>query len=155
MGTTAKTMTGARARLIIDGKLIGIFQMCHYALNFHAAPVYILGNYAPQEITLTSQEPITVTCRGWRIIDQGPHTAQGGRVPKLQDLLRHEDISISIFDRQTNKEIMTVVGCRPIGYNTDLSTGNQQQITVTFQGLKLSDETGDQDDIGGVKYGTP
>jgi hypothetical protein len=155
MGTTAKTMTGARARLIVDGKLIGIFQECRYALQFHSAPVYILGNYAPQEITLTSQEPVTVVCTGWRVIDLGPHSAQGGKVPRLQDLLQHEDISISIFDRQTNKEIMTVVGVRPTGYSTDLATGNQQRITVTFQGLKLSDETGDQDDIGGVKYGTP
>jgi hypothetical protein len=139
MGTTAKVMHGARAQLYIDGKVVGVFSDCSWGLRYDAQPVYILGRFSPAEIGYTAQEAVQVTARGFRILDNGPHVT--AKVPKLQDLLRHQDISLSIHDRQSGTLIATVTGCRPVGYETSVSSRALQEMSVTFMGLMVSDES--------------
>jgi hypothetical protein len=144
MGVKAKTMHGARAQLAIDGQIVGIFNNVSYGVQYDANPVYILGRFNAAEIALTGMEPVSVQAGGFRVIDGGPHKVAA--VPKLQELLNHEDITLAIFDRQTGKQILTVVGVRPTGYNTSVAARGLQDLTVTFMGLALSDEDGDQDE---------
>lgn len=136
---TAKVMHGARAQLIVDGKPVGIFSDCSWGLRYDAQPVYILGRFSPAEIGYTAQEAVQVTARGFRIIDHGPHA--DAALPKLQDLLNHQDIVLTIHDRQSCKTLATVTGCRPVGYETSVSSRALQEMSVTFMGLLVSDET--------------
>jgi hypothetical protein len=136
---TAKVMHGARAQLIIDGKTIGIFSDCSWGLRYDAQPVYILGRFSPAEIGYTAQEAVQVTARGFRILDHGPHA--DAAVPKLQDLLNHNDITLAIYDRQNDQKIATISGCRPVGYETSVSSRALQEMSVTFMGLLVDDES--------------
>lgn len=144
MGVKAKTMHGARAQLAIDGQIVGIFNNVSYGVSYDANPIYILGRFNAAEIALTGMDPISVSAGGFRVIDGGPYKVAS--VPKLQELLNHEDITLAIFDRQTGKQILTVVGVRPTGYDTSVSARGLQDLTVKFMGLALSDEDGDQDE---------
>lgn len=149
MGQQSETFHGSRAKILIDGQVIGIFNNVSYGVNYDANPIHILGSFAPKEIVLSGQDAITVQASGFRIIGKGPYNQiQGAKVPKLQDLLNHEDISIAIIDRQSGEQIMSVVGARPSGFNSTLNARGVTEIQVTFVGTVLSDEEGDQQDAG-------
>jgi len=141
-----KIMSGARAKLgIVDpltGKVrfVGIFNNVSLGLTFDAQPAYILGRYSPAEIDYTAQEPVNVTCSGWRVFDHGAHV--DGQVPRLQDLLNHEYLRLVIVDRQNpTRALHTISGVRPTGYSTTISARNLEEISVTFMGLILDDES--------------
>jgi len=139
---TNKVMSGARGQLFIEGQLIGIFSDVSYGVDIDVAPAFVLGRFSPSELTVTGQEAISINATGWRIVGQGPYVSAG--VPKLQDLLTADDITISLYDRETGQFIMTVVGCRSTGWNTTLNSKAQQTVTVRFLGLRLDDESGSQ-----------
>ena len=143
-------MHGARAQLHINGVIVGIFNSVSYGVSYGADPIYVLGRFSAAEIVLTGMDAISVTASGFRVINGGPYKVAS--VPKLQDLLNHEDITLALFDRQStdNKPIMTVVGVRPTGYDTSVSARGLQDLTVKFMGLTLSDEDGDQDETAGA-----
>lgn len=148
MGTTQKIMSGARAALYLNdangnSQLVGLFTTASWALNYDAQANYILGRYSPAEITYTGQEAVTVNCSGFRVVNNDPYEA--ALVPHLQDLLTHQDISISIYDRQTGVEIMNVVGVRPTGFNSDVAARAIAGLSVSFMGLRITSESNPQD----------
>lgn len=145
-GTPQTVMTGARAKVYVDNVLVGIFDSCSYAVNVGAEPIHILGRYSPSEITHTSYEAITVNCSGFRLIGNGGHVLP--KMPKLQDLLQLEYVTLSIIDRQQDDQnpIMTVQNCIPISYSTGYQARQTSRIQVTYLGTHASDEDGDQDE---------
>jgi hypothetical protein len=141
-----KVMSGARAKFgILDpatgqAKYLGIFNNVSYGLTYDAQPAYILGRYSPAEIDYTAQEPVQITASGWRVIDHGPHA--DGKVPNLKDLLKHEYLTLTIVDRQNpSKNIAVFRDVRPTGYSTTISARNLEEITVTFVGIFVDDES--------------
>jgi hypothetical protein len=148
MGVQQQILNGARAQLLIAGKIVGVFTNCSWGVQYDLNPAYILGRYSPAELTYTGQEPINVTATGFRIIENGAYISAG--LPKLQDLMTHEDIVLSLQDRQTGKTFLTVTGVRPMGYDSSVASRSISDFSVRFQGLKASDESGIQDEAPGA-----
>jgi hypothetical protein len=145
-----KTMNGARAKLGIydpstgQTRYIGIFQNVSYGLTFQAEPVYILGKFAAAEIDYTSQDVVQITASGWRVIEHGPHVEAG--VPRLQDLLSHEYLELAISDRQREAQgkdgrIAKFRNVRPVGYSTQISARQLEEVTVNFVAILVDDES--------------
>lgn len=137
-------MTGARALFqIVDpntGPLtVGIFNSCSWGLAYDTADIYVLGRYSADEIIYTAQETVRVSCSGWKVVGHGAH--QDAKVPHLQDLLNHQYIELQIVDRQTGQTIAKIHSVRPEGYSTSLSARQPEEITVTFKGLLVDDES--------------
>ncbi len=82
------------------------------------------------------------------MIDAGAHIVAS--VPKLQGLLNAEDISLSLFDRKTGKNFLTVVGVRPMGYSSSVSARGVVEISARFMGLRAEDESGSQNESSGA-----
>lgn len=141
----AKVMNGARAILgLVDPNSgaagnVGVFNNVSYGLAYSAEPIYILGRYSPDEIVYTAQEAVTIQASGWRVIDEGPHVTMG--MPTLSQLLNHEYLTLTILDRQTNKTIAKIHSVRPISYSTSISNRQVEEVSVTFMGLLVDDET--------------
>jgi hypothetical protein len=145
----AKTMNGARAKIFIDNVLVGIFDNCSYSVNIGTEGVFILGRYSAAEIVPTSYEIVSVNCSGFRLIGNGGHKLP--KVPKLQDLLNYNSITLSITDRQNPKTpILTVQNCVANSYGTGYAAKALSRIQVTYQGTHASDESGNQDEGSGV-----
>jgi len=147
----AKTFTGARAKVYVDNVLVGMFDSCTYSVNIGSEAIHTLGRYSPQEITQTSYEAVTVNCSGFRLIGNGGHILP--KVPKLQDLLDLEGVTLSMVDRQSDanaEPIMTVVNCLPVNYSTGANAKATSRIQVTYIGTHASDESGAQDEGGAV-----
>jgi hypothetical protein len=143
-----KTMTGGRAVLSVDNQVVGIFESCTYGANVTVEPIHILGRFGPAEITQTAYEAVAINCNGFRVIGQGAHVLP--KFPKLQDLLNLGRVTISIRDRQTGELIMTAIGCVPTSYNTGVNARQTSRVSVTYTGLKVTDESGDQEESGAV-----
>ena len=153
-----KVMSGARAKFgfIEPGQPAeykGIFNNVSYGLTFDTQPAYVLGAYAPVEIDYTAQEPVQITASGWRVIEHGAHV--DGKVPNLMDLLRHEYLTLTILDRQTNKTIAKFKNVRPTGYSTTLSARNLEEVTVTFIAIKVDDESTENEEDPSATQGLP
>jgi hypothetical protein len=138
----SKVMTGARAKVFIDDVLVAIYESCSYGANVGVEPIHTLGRFSAHEITPTSYEAVVVNCSGFRIVGNGIHTLP--KVPKVQDLLDLENVKISISDRQSGENIMTVINCVGNAYNTNLQARATTRVQVTYTGTILSDEDGDQ-----------
>lgn len=144
----AKVMVGARARIYVDNVLVGLFDSCDYSVSVGAEPIHILGKYGPTEITPTSYEAVSVNCSGFRIVGNGGHVLP--KMPKLQDLLNLESVTLSISDRQdpAGAPIMVVENCIPVSYSTGYSAKATSRIRVSYLGTKASDESGTQNEAG-------
>lgn len=142
-----KIFTGSRAKLYVDNVLVGIFDSCSYGVNIGAEPIHLLGRFSPDEITHTSYEAVTVNCSGFRVIGNGGHVLP--KVPKLQDLLNLETVTLSMVDRQAGDDsepVMTVQNCIPVNYSTGAQAKATSRIQVTYIGTHMSDESGSQDE---------
>lgn len=144
----SNTMVGARARVKVAGQYIGVFDSCSYGGSIGTEPVHILGRYSPPEISVTSYEAVSVSCSGFRIIDQGVHTLPAA--PKLQDLLNFESIQLEVEDRKTGKTIAIVKNCVPSNWGENQQAKGTTRFNITYVGTVLSDESGDQDESSGA-----
>lgn len=144
----SKVLTGARAKVYVNNKLVGIYETATYNMNIGTEPIHLLGRYSPDEITPTSYEAVSISCSGFRIVGQGPHVLPA--VPKLQDLLTLDGVTLAIVDRQSGQTILTAIGCVPNSYNGNHNARATSRITVNYTGLRISDESGDQDEGNGA-----
>lgn len=146
----AKTMTGARARLSVydpatgKSRVMGIFQSVSYGMTFQTEAVWLLGRFSAAEIDYTSQDLVSITCSGYRVIDHGPHAEAA--IPRLQDLLSHEYLELAISDRQReiggkDGRIAKFRQVRPVGYSTQISARQLEEITVNFVAILVDDES--------------
>lgn len=144
----SKVMTGSRAKVYVNNQLVGIYETCTYNVSIGTEPIHLLGRYSPDEIAPTSYEAVTISCSGFRVVGQGPHILPA--VPKLQDLLTLEALTLAVVDRQTGKTILTAIGCVPTGYNGNHNARATSRVSVNYTGLRISDESGSQDEGGAV-----
>ena len=143
-----KVLTGARAKVYVNNQLVGIFETCTYNSNIGVEAIHLLGRYSPDEITPTSYEAVTLSCSGFRVINSGPYTLPA--VPMLQDLLTLDGVTITVVDRQTGVAMLTAIGCVATGYNGNHNARATSRVTINYTGLRISDESGAQDEGGAV-----
>jgi len=143
-----RTMTGARAKVRVDGKIVGIFDSCQYGANIGTEPIHLLGRYSAAEISINSYEAVQVSCSGFRIIDQGVHVLPSA--PQLQDLLNFETVQLEVEDRKEGKNIMIVKDCVPQNWGEAQQAKGTTRFNISYVGTRLSDESGDQDESDGA-----
>lgn len=140
-----RTVHGARAVVRIagpganSGQPVGIFSSFSYGLALDVQGVPILGRYTVAETVYTGAEPVRCTGLGWRVVGAGPHVSV--KFPKIQDLLSHEYIQIDILDRQTDEVIAIIKDTRPETYNTGVQAKQLSEVTHTFIGILVDDES--------------
>jgi len=145
-----KVMSGARGKLGIydpstnEVTVVGLFSSVSYGVIYDVQPAYILGRYSPAALEYTSQEPVNMTCNGWRVIGHGPH--RDAKVPRLSDLILHDYLEMAVMDRQLeagggDSRIAKIRGIRPSGYTTGLSARQLEDMTTTYTGMLVDDES--------------
>lgn len=135
----SQVLTGARAKIMINGNVVGLFTNCSWSIRQGKEPLFIVGRHGPAEITPTSQEAVTLDLSGYRIVDAGPYKVANATM--LKNLLNEEDFSVAILDRQTGKFIFQAVGCRTTGFSSGVSAKGISDLRISVVGLKADDET--------------
>lgn len=140
-----KTMHGARAQLIIADPnsgfagVVGLFNSFSYGLQYDTQDVYLLGRLSADEIVYTAQETVNCTASGFRVVGSGPHAT--AKVPELAQLFAHEYLTLAVYDRQTNQKIATISNVRPTGFSTTINARQLEEISVSFKGILVGDES--------------
>jgi hypothetical protein len=141
---------GAKAKVFVDNKLIGVFTSVQYSKAYGLHVAHILGRHSPAAMTYTHQEAISISMTGFRVIDAGPYRL--GLVPELENLMKHPGVNIQVEDRTNPQNPKIVV--RGVLYGTNFSTGvNARSISdVTVTGLMpmMDDETSDDAEYPGA-----
>jgi len=132
-------VSGARAVVRIANKPIGIFSSFSYGLTYDVQSVFILGRYSAAELGYTAMEPVRCTASGWRVVGNGPHKAAS--VPNLANLMDSEYIQIDVLDRQSGQVIAIIRDVRPETYSTTIAVKSLTEVTHTFVGLIVDDES--------------
>jgi len=147
----AQILVGARAKVSINGNTVGLFANCTWSIRQDKAPAYILGRYNPAEITPTSQEPVSMSLTGYRVVDAGPYAVANATL--LKDLLTEEDFDITVTDRQTGRVLFVATGCRVTGWSSGVAARGVSDIRVDVIGIRGEDEyglaQGGDEDVGG------
>jgi hypothetical protein len=141
---------GARAKLGIydpatgQTRIIGLFNNVSFGLTYEVQEAYLIGKHGPAAITYVAQNPVNISASGYRVIEHGPHIEAG--LPRLQDLLLHEYLELSILDRQSEAlgkdgRVYKFHQVRPTGYSTTISARQQTELSMTFVGMLVDDES--------------
>jgi hypothetical protein len=145
-GTGSKVVTGARAKVYVNNHLVGIFDSCTVSQSLGTEPIFILGRYSPDEITITSSEAVNVSCSGFRVVGAGVHTLPA--VPLVSDLLLFDPFTITVVDRQTGETLETILGCVPGSNNTNYNAKATSKVNITYTGTIAYNEDANDSDPG-------
>lgn len=149
---TSKVLHGARACLWMGTTPIGIFGSCSWQIAYDVSPAWLLGRYSAGELVYTGAEVVNLSMTGFRVVGHGPFSvadkASGARmVPRLQDLMTYEDITVTIHDRaEPDPEkslIMTVKNVKPSGVNSSVAARSLSEVSINAVGLNFGDEEGE------------
>ena len=139
----AKVLSGARAKLgFYDGQnvnYVGIFSDISYGVTYDVQPAWILGRYSAAELDYTAMEVVHITANGFRIVDHG--WFQDAMFPSLSQLMDANYMTMSVLDRQTNKEVARIDYVRPVAATGGFSARQLSTSTHTYMGLLVNDES--------------
>jgi len=155
----SKVVHGARAVLWVGSQQIGLFNNVSFGVTYDLAPVFILGRTSAAELAYVGMEIVNVSASGFRILENGPFAVVdagtgSALLPKLQDILNYQDLTLSLHDRlETDPDkstLMVLTSVKPQGFTSSVGARGLMEITVTFQGIHLSDESGAQNESVGA-----
>ena len=145
----AKTMTGARALVEVDGVLIGCFDSCTWTSSVSTEAIFTLSRYSAHEIVTTAYEQVDVNCSGFRTMNVGPNQKKGGGFPMLNTLISQGSITIQIIDRQSSgaagDKMMTIVGCVPTSYSSGVQAKSAARFQISYRGIRADYSSDAQD----------
>lgn len=142
-----KVVHGARCQVIIadpntgTAGVVGLFNSISYGMSYDVQDVFLLGRVSADETVTTAQETVNVTCSGFRVVGQGAH--KGAHLTALQDVLTAEYLQLAVYDRQTNQLIAKISSVRPTGFSTTINARQLEEISVSFKGILVGDESVD------------
>ncbi len=138
----AETMQGARAKVYVANRLVGVATNVSYSVSHGAEAIHTLGRFEAQEIVLTSYEAVSVTLTGFKVIGKGPYHKENGKsiTTAPGELFKNVEFDIHIEDRETKKITMRVTRCRNTGLTSDMSAKTTNSFTATFLGIIMQDE---------------
>lgn len=134
-------MHGARAQMVVDGKIVGIFSTCSYGMAYDLATINILGRFGPAELVYTGQEAVNVNVSGFRVVGHGPHV--DGHMPRVQDLLTAGYFEFVVIDRQSGQRICRIHSCKATSFNMNVAAKSPMDFSMSFVGMLASDESVD------------
>lgn len=141
---SSKTLTGNRAKIYVNGNLVGIFDSCNYSTSLGTEGIFILGATAAREIAITSQELVSLNCSGFRVVGNGVHILPA--YPKLGDLLNFQGVTITVVDRATGAQILTALACVPNNTSENYNAKAVSKVNISYTGIRAYDESGDSDE---------
>lgn len=138
----SRSFNGARAvvsAITADGpRTIGVFMSFSYSVAYDVQAVEILGRYTAAELVYTGAMPITANASGYRVIDDGAHVNPS--VPRVQDLLDHDDIELEVRDRATGRVVARIRNVRPSGYDVNTAARQLSTMSTSYIGILIDED---------------
>lgn len=149
---TSRVIHGARVKVgIMDPasgqvNVVGIFNNFSVTVNLDTAPSFILGRLGAADITTTGVEIASMNASGWRVLDHGAYADAG--FTDVKDLLTQEYLTFIAVDRVSGKRLCTINNVLPTGMTIGYSARQLSELSCSFVGIMVSDESGIQSEAG-------
>lgn len=133
------TSTGARLVFRVNGQKVAFANALNYTVAHAHQPVDVLDQLEPAEYAETGYT-VNFSATMFRVSNQSALAI--GLRPKLQNILTQPELTAELIDRVTGATIMLIerVKCTQEDFSTDARS--LAQLTLSFVGIKQSDETG-------------
>jgi hypothetical protein len=146
MGEKGRIITGARGRLLINGKKVGYCTQVSIREEIDYVPGEFLDNIEVEEFTPDAYR-VSGNCGFVRVF--GETLKSQGFFPKtgatseqhLRNILLQAEISLVLEDNKNNKPMETVVGVRFAGRNLQLGARGVAGHDVDFVARRALDES--------------
>jgi len=135
----SQTTTGARVVFRVNGQKIAFANALNYTVAHAHQPVDVLDQLTPAEYAETGYT-VNFTATMFRVSNQSAISL--GLRPKLQNILTQPELTAELIDRITGATIFLIqrVKCTQEDFNVDARS--LAQLTLSFVGIKMSDEAG-------------
>lgn len=145
-GEKGRVFTGARARLLIEGKKVGFATNCAGSEELQLDPLEVLDNIEVDEFVPVAYR-VTFTASLVRIV--GETLKSEGYFPKsgqtsaehLTNILLMGDMVAVIEDSKTGKKIMTLEQMKTASRNFTINARGIVGKDVTFVAVRMKDES--------------
>lgn len=145
-GQKGRIFTGARARLMINGKKVGWATNCNGSEEIQYDPAEVLDNIEIEEFAPTAYR---VTFSASLIVIVGETMKSEGYFPKagtspavhLANILLQGDMVAVIEDSKTKKKVMTLEQVKTASRNFTVNARGIVGTDVTFVAIRMRDES--------------
>ena len=139
MAYTGRVVSGARARLIINGKVIGFATGVNISENIALQPVDVLGEIDPVEYEPLGRT-VMMNCTAVRIKASSFKTL--GVIPRgdTVEIVNMAELDALIEDVVTGDIIMKVSRLKAEAFNARVDTTGIMTMDVSFRGIRVFDE---------------
>lgn len=136
----SKTQTGARTIFRINGQKVAFASDCSYNITHDHVPIDVLDQINATEYAEVGYS-CNFSCNTFRVPGLSP--IDQGFMPKLEGILTQSELTAELVDKITGKTLLRVVGVKCTGRSGSLGARSAGTETLSFVGLKASDEAGD------------
>ena len=131
----SKSSTGARVEFKMGNDAVLYANALNYTIAHAHQPVDVLGKLEPEEYSEVGYT-VNFTCTMFRISNQGAEK-QGLR-PQLQNILRQEELSVTLMDKVSNVTLVHITGVKCTQEDFTVSARDIGQLTLNFVGIIAS-----------------
>jgi hypothetical protein len=146
MADKGRIITGARARLLIDGKKVGYATQVTVREEIDYVPAEFLDNIEVEEFTpdayRCSGSCAFVRISGETLKSQGFFPKTGATSEQhLRNILLQKEVSLVLEDNKTNKPMETIVGVKFAGRNLQVGARGIAGHDCDWVGRRVLDES--------------
>ena len=139
MAYTGRVVSGARARLTVNGKVIGFATGVNVSENIVLQPIEVLGEIDPVEYEAVGRS-VMMSCTAVRIKAKSFKTL--GIVPRgdTVEIVNMSEVDALIEDIITGDIIMKVTRLKAESMNWRVDTSGIMTMDASFRGIRAYDE---------------
>ena len=133
------TSTGARVVFRINGTKLAFANAINYTVAHAHQPVDVLDQLEPAEYAETGYT-VNFTATTFRVANQSAISL--GLRPKLQNILTQPELTAELIDRINGATLMLIERVKCTQEDMNIDARALGQATLSFVGIKMSDEAG-------------
>lgn len=146
MAPSTKTVTGARARIMVDGAVVGFATAVSYTVTYNYQRQDCIDSLETVELVPVG---MSVSGRIGTIKIAGRTAKSMGLIPRagkdadehLQNVLLQKDATFAVYDKGTSKTLATVTGVRFTGHGLNINAGGIVGEDIPFEAIRETDES--------------
>ncbi len=135
----SQSSTGARVVFRVQGQKVAFAQALNYSVAHAHQPVDVLDQLEPAEYAETGYT-VNFTVTMFRVAAQSAISL--GLRPKLQNILTQPELTAELIDRVNGQTLMLIERVKCTQEDMNIDARSIGQVTLSFVGIKQSDEAG-------------
>ncbi len=141
MATRGLVLTGARARLLIEGVKVALASNVSYSEEIAHDPVEVLDQFEVAEHVPTAYR-VTFSAQMVRVITNTIKNRDGVVImPSLEDILTAGELTATVEDRATGSVLANIERVKAVRYTNNIGARGMVLTDVEFVAIRIRNES--------------